>query len=427
MSEISLGVLLGTLVFLVFVSAFFSGSETGMMALNRYRLRHLVKQEHRAAMRTTDLLKRPDRLIGLILLGNNFVNLLASALATVIAIRIWGEAGIPIATLLLTAVILIFAEVTPKTLAILHPEHIAFPSSLVLRPLLKVFYPGVWVINWISNGLLRLMGIMPRQMDEDKLTNEELRTVVNEAGVLISKRHRKMLVSILDLDRVTVDDIMIPRNEITGIDLESPGKSIREHISRIRYARIPVYRSDITDVVGVIHMRELLTDTPCDELEYEHLAAHAKEPYFVPAGTPLHTLLFNFQRERQRMGLVVDEYGDIEGLVTLDDILEEIVGEFTTDPVSVPDVHPQADGSYLIDGSAAIRDLNRSMQWELPMNGPKTLNGLILEYLETIPEPETSIILAGYPMDIIRTQGHAVKTVCLYPDKRASVSAKEKQ
>nr|VFJ97089.1 MAG: Mg2+ and Co2+ transporter CorB, contains DUF21, CBS pair, and CorC-HlyC domains [Candidatus Kentron sp. LFY] len=419
MSEISLGVLLGTLIFLVFLSAFFSGSETSMMALNRYRLRHLVKQDHRAAIRTMELLKRPDRLIGLILLGNNFVNLLASALATVVAIRIWGEAGIPLATLLLTAVILIFAEVAPKTLAVLHPERIAFPTSFVLKPLLKVFYPGVWLVNWIANGLLRLVGIMPK-MDEDKLTNDELRTVVNEAGALISKRHRQMLTGILDLDRVTVDDIMIPRNEVDGIDLEDPGKDIREHLLRTRYARVPIYRGDITDIIGIIYLRELLARVPYDEIKPEHLTAYAREPYFIPAYTPLHTQLFNFQRQRQRIGLVVDEYGDIQGLVTLEDILEEIVGEFTTDPIPIPDVHTQTDGSYLIDGSATIRDLNRSMHWNLPADGPKTLNGLILEYLETIPEPGTSMLLSGYPLDIIRTRGHVVKTVRLYPNKRRS-------
>nr|VFK13248.1 MAG: Mg2+ and Co2+ transporter CorB, contains DUF21, CBS pair, and CorC-HlyC domains [Candidatus Kentron sp. LPFa] len=426
MHEISLGVLLGILIFLIFLSAFFSSSETGMMALNRYRLRHLVKQEHRAAIRTTELLERPDRLIGLILLGNNFVNLFASALATVIAIRIWGEAGIPIATFILTAVILIFAEVMPKTLAVLHPERIAFPASFVLKPLLKIFYPGVWVVNWIANGLLRLIGITPNRTDEDKLTNDELRTVVNEAGPLISKRHKQMLVSILDLDTVTVDDIMIPRNEISGIDLDDPEKSIKEHLLRIRYARFPIYRGDIGDVVGVIHLRELLAGTPSDEIKLEHLTAYAREPYFVPAATPLHTQLFNFQRQRQRMGLVVDEYGDIQGLVTLEDILEEIVGEFTTDPISIPDVHPQTDGSYLIDGSATIRDLNRTMHWDLPMDGPKTLNGLILEHLETIPEPGTSTLLSGYPVDIIRTQGHVVKTARLYPKKREATSEKEK-
>nr|VFK57997.1 MAG: Mg2+ and Co2+ transporter CorB, contains DUF21, CBS pair, and CorC-HlyC domains [Candidatus Kentron sp. TUN]VFK67047.1 MAG: Mg2+ and Co2+ transporter CorB, contains DUF21, CBS pair, and CorC-HlyC domains [Candidatus Kentron sp. TUN] len=424
MSEISLGVLVGMLIFLILLSAFFSGSETSMMALNRYRLQHLTKQEHRAAIRVTELLKRPDRLIGLILLGNNFVNLLASALATVIAIRIWGEVGIPIATLFLTVIILIFAEVTPKTLAVLHPEHIAFPTSVVLKPLLKVFYPGVWVVNWISNGLLRLVGVMPQKMDEDKLTNDELRTVVNEAGALISKRHKQMLVSILDLDTITVDDIMIPRNEINGIDLERPEKNIKEHLLRIRHARVPVYRGDISDVIGVIHLRELLTGIPYDELKVEHLTTYIREPYFVPASTPLHTQLFNFQHQQQRMGLVVDEYGDVQGLVTLEDILEEIVGEFTSDPTSIPDVHPQIDGSYLIEGSATIRDLNRTMHWDFPTKGAKTLNGLILEYLETIPEPGTSILLSGYPMDIIRMRGHVVKTVRLYPNKRRFVLEK---
>nr|VFK30354.1 MAG: Mg2+ and Co2+ transporter CorB, contains DUF21, CBS pair, and CorC-HlyC domains [Candidatus Kentron sp. MB]VFK34148.1 MAG: Mg2+ and Co2+ transporter CorB, contains DUF21, CBS pair, and CorC-HlyC domains [Candidatus Kentron sp. MB]VFK76591.1 MAG: Mg2+ and Co2+ transporter CorB, contains DUF21, CBS pair, and CorC-HlyC domains [Candidatus Kentron sp. MB] len=392
-----------------------------MMALNRYRLRHLVKQEHGAALRVNALLKRPDRLIGLILLGNNFVNLLASALATVIAIRLWGEAGIPVATLFLTAIVLIFAEVMPKTLAVLHPERFAFPASLVLKPLLAVLYPGVWLVNWIANGLLRLAGVMPKQMDGDRLTNDELRTVVNEAGALISKRHKQMLVSILDLDTVTVDDIMVPRNEIDGIDLESPEKNIREHVLRTRRAQVPVYRGDIGKVIGVVNLRDLLRGVGGGELDAEHLITYAREPYFIPAGTPLHTQLFNFQRQRQRMGLVVDEYGDIEGLVTLEDILAEIVGEFTTDPIPIPDVYPQPDGSYLVDGSATIRDLNRTMHWEFPTRGPKTLNGLILEYLETIPAPGTSVLLSGYPMDIVQMRGHVIKTVRLYPGKRKPV------
>nr|VFJ45058.1 MAG: Mg2+ and Co2+ transporter CorB, contains DUF21, CBS pair, and CorC-HlyC domains [Candidatus Kentron sp. DK]VFJ52598.1 MAG: Mg2+ and Co2+ transporter CorB, contains DUF21, CBS pair, and CorC-HlyC domains [Candidatus Kentron sp. DK] len=423
MHEAPLSVLFGALILLIILSAFFSGSETGMMALNRYRLRHLVRHNNRAAMRTTRLLERPDRLIGLILLGNNFVNLLASALATVVAIRLWGEAGILIATLSLTAVILIFAEVTPKTLAILHPERIAFPASFVLGPLLRIFYPAIRVLNWFSNGLLRLVGVRPEQTRADRLTGDELRTVVNEAGALISGRHKRMLVSILDLDRVSVDDIMIPRNEVSGIDVEDPMEEVREHVLNSRYSRIPLYRSDITDVIGIVRVRELLKTAQHNALDAEHLMRWAREPYFVPAGTPLHTQLVNFQRHRERMGLVVDEYGDIQGLVTLEDILEEIVGEFTTDPAeAIPDVHPQEDGSYLVEGSAGIRTLNRTMQWELPTDGPRTLNGLILEHMETIPEPGTSMLLAGYPMDIVRMRGHAVKTVRIYPDERRFAS-----
>jgi len=395
-----------------------------MIALNRYRLRNLVRHKHRAAIRTTELLKRPDRLIGLILVGNNFVNLLASALATVVAIRIWGEAGIFIATLCLTAVILIFAEVTPKTLAALHPERIAFPASFILQPLLKIFYPVVWIINFVANGLLWLMGVSPKEGDGDKLTSEELRTVVNEAGALISKRHKQMLVSILDLDTVTVDDIMVPRNEVSGVDVEDSAESIKEHIMSSLYSRVPIYRGDITDTIGVVYVRELLTVAPRGEFDAEHLMSCAHEPYFVPVATPLHTQLVNFQRHRERMGLVVDEYGDIQGLVTLEDILEEIVGEFTTDPASVPDVHPQGDGSYLVEGSATIRVLNRTMGWELPVDGPKTLNGLILEYLEAIPEPGTSMRLAGYPIDIVQTREHMVKTVRLYPNERKLVAGK---
>jgi Mg2+/Co2+ transporter CorB len=409
--------LFASLGLLIVLSGFFSSSETGLISLNRYRLRHLADEGHAGARRADRLLQRPDRLIGVILLGNNFVNILASSVATIIAMRLLGQAGIAVATGLLTLVILIFAEVTPKTLAALHPERIAFPASWVLGPLLRVLYPLVWVVNAISNNLLRLLGVSPESSGDQPLSREELRTVVNEAGAMIPQRHQRMLLSILDLEKVTVEDIMIPRNEMVGIDLEESWEAILERISRSHHTRLPVSEGGAENIIGILHLRNIAHRLAAGELDPESLRKLVRAPYFVPEATPLHTQLLNFQRERRRIGLVVDEYGDIRGLVTLEDILEEIVGEFTTDPgETMQEVHPQEDGSFLVEGSAYVRDLNRLMQWELPTDGPKTLNGLILEHMETIPEPGTSFRLAGYPVEIVHVGTSAVRTVKIMPD-----------
>lgn len=386
------------------------------MTLNRYRLRHLTKAKHKGATRASKLLERPDRLIGLILLGNNFVNILASSLATVIALRYGGEAALAISTGLLTLVILIFAEVAPKTLAALHPEKIAFPAAVIYGPLLKVMYPLVWIVNMIANWFLRMMRISTEDSGTLHLSSEELRTVVNEAGAMIPRRHQKMLISILDLEKVTVDDIMTPRNEISGINIDDPWEEVYQQIVNTQYTKLPVFRSSIDNVVGFLHIRKLAPILGKEDLTSEQLLEHTREAYFIPEGTPLNKQILNFQREKRRFGLVVDEYGDILGLVTLEDILEEIVGEFTTDPADLSkEIQPQSDGSYLIDGSTHIRDLNRILNWNLPTDGPKTLNGLILEYMETIPEPNTSLLLEGYPVEIVQTKGHVIKKVRIKP------------
>ncbi len=428
MTDLPLSILGGILFLLILLSGFFSGSETGMMALNRYRLRHLARQQHRGAHRVSELLKRPDRLIGLILLGNNFVNILASAIATIIALRLLGENGIVVATFLLTLVILIFAEVAPKTLAALHPERIAFPASRILAPLLRVFYPLVWLVNWIANSLLKLFRLLPAETTKaTDLSTDELRTVVKEAGNLISRRHRRMLVSILDLEKVTVEDIMVPRAELAGIDLDDPEHEILHQLTTSQHTRLPVFRGDINHIAGIIHLRRMLGPVHTNALDKKELIEQLEEPYFVPLATPLNRQLGLFQNKRRRIALAVDEYGDIQGLVTLEDILEEIVGEFTTDPAADNiDIHPQADGTYLIDGASNIRELNRSMRWSLPENGPKTLNGLIIEYLENIPEPGTSLRLAGYPVEIVQTTEHGVKTVKLNPAGRSKAKARGK-
>ncbi|MDX1513506.1 MAG: HlyC/CorC family transporter [Gammaproteobacteria bacterium] len=419
MSEIPLGALALALFFLILLSAFFSGSETGMMALNRYRLRHLARHRHRGAIRAKKLLDRPDRLIGLILLGNNLVNNFAAAIVAVIALKLYGEAAVAVGAFILTVVMLIVSETAPKTLAALHPERVAFPAAYVLGPLLRILYPVVAAINWLANGVLRVLRVRPDEIDGEALSSEELRTVVNEAGAMISRRYQKMLVSILDLEKVTVDDIMVPRNEINGIDLDDPISEIVEQLLNSQHTRLPVYRTDINNVLGVLHLKKILRYVNHGKVEIEDLIENSEEPYFVPAGTPLSTQLRNFQRQNQRMGLVVDEYGDIEGLVTIEDLLEEIVGEFTTDPADQsPDVHPQPDGTYLVDGAANIRDLNRSMQWELPTDGPRTINGLVLEHLETIPEPGTSLLIAGYPVEIVHATSSTVKTARIKPALR---------
>lgn len=416
MSDIPTSVLFGALFFLLFLSGFFSGSETGLISLNRYRLKHLVKARHPGAVRASRLLDQPERLIGLILLGNNFVNILASAIATILGLRLAGEAGIAIATGILTFTILIFAEVAPKTLAALNPERIAFPAAFVLGPLLRILYPLVWLVNLLTSGLFKLLGISRAGGESHALNTEELRTVVNEAGALIPRRHQRMLTNILDLEKVTVEDIMIPRNEIVGVDMDEDLKTVMRELAETQHTRVPIFRGDIDHIIGILHVRSLLPLLRQEEVQAEDILQHVREPYFVPEGTPLNTQLLNFQRQRRRIGLVVDEYGDIQGLVTLEDILEEIVGEFTTDPAAAhKDIHLQEDNTYLVDAGISVRELNRVLKWTLPTRGPKTLNGLVIEYLETIPEPGTSLLLHGYPIEVVQTSQNAVKTVKIDP------------
>lgn len=418
MTEVPIGLLAGALVVLVLLSAGFSGSETGLMTLNRYRLRHLAKSGHRGARIAQRLLARPDRLIGLILLGNNFVNIAASSVATLIALRLGGEAYIAAATFLLTFVILIFGEVAPKTVAALHPERIAFPAAYVLAALMRIVYPLVLAVNTITNGLLRLLGVQLKA-GTHSISREELRSIVNEAGAMIPRRHQKMLVSILDLDQATVEDIMVPRTEIVGIDLDDPVEEIVEQLANTQYTRLPVYHGSIEQVQGVVHVRRLLPLIASGRFSKEELVARLREPYFIPEGTPLHTLLLNFQRNQRRIGLVVDEYGEILGLATVEDILEEIVGEFTTDPAAnTKDIQALDDDSYLVEGSTSVRELNRVFDWQLPTDGPKTLNGVILEQLEAIPEAGVSLKIAGVPVTIIQTKGNKVKIAQVFPQYR---------
>lgn len=415
MDSISTSTLLIVLVILILLSAFFSSSETGLMSLNRYKLRHLAQTKHKAARRVEKLLARPDRLLGLILIGNNLVNILASAIATIVCIRLFGDLGVAIATFGLTLVVLVFGEVTPKTLAAMFPERIAYPASWVLKGLMVPLAPFVWLINGITNLLLKMMRLEHRK--DDSLNTEELRTIVNEAGSLIPQRHQEMLISILDLDKMTVENIMVPRSEIYAIDINDDWKTILRQLAHCAHTKILLYRDNIDDVVGFLHARDALRLVAKDQFSKSSLLREVDPIYFIPEGTPLNVQLAKFQRNKERIGLIVDEYGDIQGLITLDDILEEIVGDFTTSMTPAPsdEIHPQPDGSFLVEGSASIRELNKEMNWHLPMDGPRTLNGALLEYLEEIPQPNISVRLAGYPIEILEVENNMVKMARIMP------------
>ncbi len=379
------------------------------MSINRYRLRHRAREGHRSAQLAEKLLARPERLIGLILLGNNAVNIFASALVTIIALRIGGQGAVAAGAFILTLVILIFAEVAPKTMAARHPERLALPAAYVYYPLLKITYPLVWLINLFAGFVLWILG-GTREGVGNALSQEELRTVVIEAGAMLPARSRRMMMSVLDLQKVTVDDIMVPRPEVIAIDLDDDWGDILEMIEHSQHTRLPVINSELDDIMGMLHLRDVLPDLADGDLDRERLVERLREAYFVPESTPLATQLMNFQRTKRRSALVVDEYGDIQGLVTLDDILEEIVGEFTTDPASAfRDVQPETDGSFVVNGGANIRSLNRLMNWQLPTDGPKTLNGLILEHLEEIPEPGDQVDLHGHMIEILQIADNGVK------------------
>lgn len=412
MSDIPLSLLFAALFFLIIFSAFFSSSETGMMSLNRYRMRHLAKQGHSGAKRASKLLARTDRLIGVILIGNNFVNIAAASIATLIAQRIWvdnPELGVSIATILLTLVILIFSEVTPKTIAANHPEKIAFPASFLLQPLLILLMPFVYVVNGIANILIKMTGLKLEQSSKDLLSTEEFRTLVHEAGILIPARRQQMLLSILDLETVRVNDIMIPRNEIIGIDLDDDIRDIENILRSSQHTRLPVWKGNINNIIGVLHMRNAAKVLAQPEFNKAELLQVTREPYFVPETAQLHNQLFNFQTEQRRIGIVVDEYGNVQGIATLEDILEEIVGDFTSDMSSAsPDITPQDNGSFIVDGSTNIRDLNKAINFDLPITGPKTFSGLIIENLESIPDSNICLKIEDYCIEILKVKANTI-------------------
>lgn len=401
--------LFSILVALLALSAFFSGSETALMTLNRYRLQYLVKKGHKSAKKAQRLLKRPDRLLGLILLGNNFVNILASSLATVIGMRLMGDQGIAIAAGVLTLTVLIFSEVAPKTLAALKPEVLAFPASWVYTPLLKLFYPIVWFVNLIANGLLRIFGVKAGEHTHTTLNKDELKSIVAETDSIMPERYKHILLGIIDLESATVEDIMTPRNEIIGIDIEDSIEKITQQIKQSPHTRLPVYKDSIDRVIGFIHLRTLLTEM-FDNADFskKDITNSLITPVFIPETTPLHKQIQDFKFEKTRITLVVDEYGDVQGLVSMDDLLQGLVGEITTEEA---DIKKYEDGCYVVDGSVTVRDLNRHTHWNLPTQGPKTINGLIIEFMEMIPQEGTSLQLHGHHVEILARNKHAITRV----------------
>lgn len=415
MQDIPLSNLYTALAILLLLSAFFSSSETGLMALNRYRLRHLANSGSRGARLAQNLLRKPDRLIGLILLGNNLVNILAASIATVIGIRLLGDSGIWVSSLIMTVVVLIFAEVAPKTVAALNPEKVAFPASYVLVVLLRIFYPIVWLVNGFANLILKPFGVKTDAEALERLNLEELRTLVQEGGQ-ISNDHQRMLVNILDLEHGTVDDVMIPRQDIIGVDLDEPWEQVLTQITQTVYTRLPVYRESIDNVEGFLHIRAVIAKLTAGQLDSEELKRSLRSPYFIPEGTSLTRQLLEFQSRERRMALVVDEYGDIQGMVTLEDILEEIVGAYTSEGRERSRlIRRLEDGNFLVDGAASVRMLNRQMGWELPEDEANTLNGLILEQLEVIPDGKASVRIDDHILTIVQMKDKLIERVLVKP------------
>ncbi|PIE00550.1 MAG: magnesium/cobalt efflux protein [Thiothrix nivea] len=416
MDSIPLWVQFAGLIFLFLLSGFFSGSETALMSLNRYKLRHQAEQGHIGAYLAQKLLDKPDRLIGLILLGNNFINILITQLATLIGVHLFGNAGLAITTGLLTLFLLIFAEVMPKTLAALHPERIAFPASHIYTGLLKVTWPIVWLINIMANSILRLFRMRQDVDGSIALNREELRSIMHTAGPHIPKSHLDMLISVLDLESTTVEDVMIPRNQIQGLDMSQDWSEIEEQLIHGQFTRMLVYHESLDNILGFIHMRKILPLFQEGKLDRERLTQAIRPAYFVPESIPLAQQLLNFREGSRRIALVVDEYGEIQGLLTIEDILEEIVGEFSTVPVSHSrEIQQRDEGGYWVDGALSIREVNRQLDIQLSTDGPKTINGLILEHLESIPVPGMTVLIDNHPMEIRKTRNNAVKTLIIHP------------
>ena len=418
MEDIPIGLLLAALLILLVASGFFSAAETSMMTLNRYRLKHLVKSGNRGARLTAQLLEKTDKLLGVVLLGNNLLNAASAALVTIITIRLFGgsELMLTVGTLAVTFLILVFSEITPKVLGATYPERIAFPAGYVLAPLLKVFYPVIWFVNLFVSALLRLLRLKPSPGNMAiTLSIEELRTLVLEAGHYIPQKHQNILLNLLGLGTITVEDVMTPRSQIEAVDIEMPIEDIRGQLSTSHHTRVPIFQDQLDNIIGILHVRRVLSRAQSGELNVEDLHQAMRVPYFTPAGTPLLTQLQYFQENHERIGLVVDEYGELQGLISLEDILEEIVGEFSTLPPAAGAYRKQPDGTWLVDGSSLLRDLNRKLGLALPLDGPKTLNGLILEYLEDIPEAGTSLKIADHPLEIMQTQDRVVKVVRIFP------------
>ncbi len=413
--QLSLSTLLCILLVLIVFSGFFSGAEIGLMSLNRYRLRHLVKKNNKQAVRVNQLLAHPDRLLSVVLIGNTLANIVASTVATLIGQRLYGDAGVAVATVLLTLIVLVFSEMTPKTLAAIHPQQVAFACSLPLMILQALFAPLVYLISYTANGLLSLLGVsFDSAQRRDALSGEELRSVVHEAGSLLPIEHKSMLISLLDLEQARVEDILVPKADIVGIDLEQPWHELLVQLEMAQHTRLPLYRNTIDNLVGMIHLRNVLNLALEERLDMEGLLKIAEAPYYIPEGTSLNVQILNFQKMKRRSCFVVDEYGDLQGLVTMEDILEEVVGEFTTDIAALSkDITPQDDGSVIVDASITLRNLNRLLNWQLPSIGPRTLSGLIIEYLGYIPPADCCLRIENYQIEVLKVGDNTIKSVAM--------------
>lgn len=409
MADFNPWMLLSSIVFLLFLSAFFSGVETAMMSLNRYRLKHLVKENDKGAIRAEKLLKRPDRLLGVILIGNNFVNILAASLTTVLCLNLFGDSGVVIGSIVLTLFILVFAEITPKTFAALNSEKVALPASLILKYLQKILRPLVLFVNFFSNFFMRLLGTKETTINED-LSPEELKSVLENSGDLIPKKYQDMLISVLELDKVSVDEVMTQRSEVIGIDINQPIENILSNLQNNQKDFLPIYDESIDDLRGVIDLYGVTSFLSNEDKSIESLIESLDEAYFIPENTPLSTQLFNFQKNKKTVAVVIDEYGSVKGIVTIKDVLEEIVGELATDiDKETVEIMEQKDGSYLIDASIPLRELNKKLNWQLPFNGAKTLNGLIIDEIETIPEKNIKIEIENYSIETVLIRNNMIK------------------
>lgn len=412
--HLSLSFLTSIVIALIVLAAFFAAAEIGVMSLNRYRLRHLVKQKHRAAMRIDQLLVHPDRLLSVVLIGNTFCNVIASMAATLLGTEIYGEVGALVATGLLTLAILIFSEMIPKIYAALHSQRVAFACALPLTVLQWIFGPIIVVISWLAKGILHCFGVPMVQMHKDILTGEELRSVVHEAGAYLPIEHKGMLLSLLDLEQERVEEIMVPKADMIGIDIEQPWNKILEQLETSQHTRLPLYRHRIDQLEGMIHLRSVLNLALSGRLDKEGLLKIADPPYYIPQATPLNVQILNFQKMKRRSCFVVNEYGDLQGLVTMEDILEEVVGEFTTDIADLSkDINRQEDGSYIVDGGVTLRYLGRMLNWQLPALGPRTLSGLIIEYLGYIPPAECCLKIANFHIEILKVSDNMIRSVSM--------------
>lgn len=410
--QFSLTTLFGILLALIISAAFFASAEIGMMSLNRYRLRYLVKKNNKKAIRVNHMLARPDRLLSVLLIGNTIANIVASMVSTLIGQRLYGDTGVLIATVILTLVILVLSEMTPKTFAAIYPQQVAFACSWLLAFLLRAFSPLVRLTSWVTNGLLQMLGVSAHKVQKDSLTSEELRSVVHEAGSLLPIEHKSMLISLLDLEQATVEDIMVPKADIIGIDLDAPWHALLAQLETAQHTRLPLYHDTIDNLVGMIHLRSVLNLALEGKLNMESLLHIAEVPYYIPEATPLNLQILNFQKMKRRSCFVVNEYGDLQGLVTMEDILEEVVGEFTTDIAALSkDITLQEDGSVIVDASITLRNLNRIMRWQLPYIGPRTLSGLIIEYLGYIPPADCCLMIEQYQMEVLKIGDNIIKSV----------------